>query len=135
MVMGVPLAALALTSSGLGCFVAARDLPVGAVLTVDDVRPVACRTMSGRAPLRYDRVRGVAVVGTPVAAGHYLGRVMPTSKGRVEQGARLTLRATVGPVTVERAVVAMQPGRAGRRVFVRDAEGRIFAVMLAMDGQ
>ena len=50
----------------------------------------------------------------------------------MDSGDRLTLISAVGPVRVERQVVALQAGRAGGRVFVRDAEGQVVAAPLAV---
>jgi flagella basal body P-ring formation protein FlgA len=130
MAMGV---FLAMASLGPGCFAAARDLPAGAALTASDLAPVACQTAAKRAPLRYDRDDGVPVTSAAVAAGTYLGHVLPIEDARVARGDTLTLRSSAGPVTIERAVVAMQPGRSGGRVFVRDSEGKVFAAPLAVE--
>ena len=130
MMMG---AVFAIASLGPGCFAAARDLPAGASLAATDLAPVDCRADAPRAPLRYDRSGGVPVTAAAVAAGTYLGHVVPLAEGRVAKGEALTLRSTAGPVTIERAVVAMQPGRSGGRVFVRDSEGKVFAAPLALE--
>lgn len=130
MMMG---AVFAMASLGQGCFAAARDVPAGAALAAADLAPVDCRADAPPAPLRYDRAGGVPVSAAAIAAGTYLGHVVPLAEGRVAKGETLTLRSTAGPVTIERTVVAMQPGRSGRRVFVRDSEGRIFAAPLALE--
>ncbi|MES2442132.1 MAG: hypothetical protein V4574_04825 [Pseudomonadota bacterium] len=127
------LAALAAASPGAGCFAAARDVPAGAPLAAADLTAVACRDDAARAPLRYDRAGGVPVTAAAIAQGTYLGHVVALAEGRVAKGESLTLRSTAGPVTIERAVVAMQPGRSGGRVFVRDAEGKVFAAPLALE--
>ena len=124
---------LAMAVPGPGCFAAARDLAAGAVLVPADLAAVACANGAKRAPLRYDRASGAPVTVAAVTAGTYLGHVLPLADARVEKGDKLTLRATAGPVTIERAVVAMQPGRSGGRVFVRDSEGKVFAAPLAVE--
>lgn len=131
--MIVLLAALAAASPGAACFAAARDLPAGAPLAPGDLAAVDCRAGAKRAPLRYDRVGGVPVTAAAVTAGTYLGHILPLADGRVAKGDKLTLRSTAGPVTIERTVVAMQPGRSGGRVFVRDSEGKVFAAPLAVE--
>jgi hypothetical protein len=123
----------AMASLGPGCFAAVHDLPVGAPVGAGDLAPVACQSGAKRAPLRYDRAGGVPVTETAVAAGAYLGHVAPVAEGRVAKGDTLTLHSSAGPVTIERAVVAMQPGRSGGRVFVRDSEGKVFAAPLAVE--
>lgn len=46
----------------------------------------------------------------------------------VKTGDRLTLISRAGPVTVERSVTALQPGRGGRRLFVRDDAGHVSSI-------
>lgn len=62
----------------------------------------------------------------PVAAD-----AAPLPAPKVARGDAMTLIARSGAVTIERQVAAMQSGRAGGRVFVRDAEGRVFAAPVA----
>ncbi len=133
MMIGGLLAVVAAASSGAGCFAAARDVPAGVALAPADLVPVACRGAAPRAPLRYDRSRGVPVTIAAVTAGTYLGHILPVTVARIARGDTLTLRSSAGPVTIERAVVAMQPGRSGGRVFVRDSEGKVFAAPLALE--
>ncbi len=71
------------------------------------------------------------VAAEAIAAGTYLGRVAPLRRASVVKGAELVLRSSAGPVVIERRVTAMQPGRAGGRIFVRDADGQVFAAPLA----
>jgi hypothetical protein len=48
----------------------------------------------------------------------------------IARGSSLTLVSRVGPVTITREVTAMQPGRPGGRMFVRDPEGAVFSVRI-----
>ncbi|WP_028967828.1 hypothetical protein [Sphingomonas phyllosphaerae] len=56
-------------------------------------------------------------------------------KPTVAPGDALTLIARAGVVTVERRVTALQPARAGGRVFVRDGAGRVFAAPVQADAR
>jgi flagella basal body P-ring formation protein FlgA len=49
----------------------------------------------------------------------------------VDKGDKLTMVSTSGPVRVTREVVALQAGRAGGRLFVRDNEGNVTSAPLA----
>ncbi|HYC68878.1 hypothetical protein [Brevundimonas sp.] len=51
----------------------------------------------------------------------------------VSAGDVLTLRVTVGPVTVEREVRALQAGVPGGALFVRTADGAVLRALLAED--
>lgn len=120
-------------AAGTGCFATSRDVPAGASLSARDVTAAPCRTDAARARLRYDRDGGVVVAAAALPAGTYLGRLAPLMEAFVAKGAVLTLRSSAGPVTVERQVTAMQAGRAGGRVFVRDSSGKVFAAPLLVE--
>lgn len=51
----------------------------------------------------------------------------------VRTGDRLRLRVRVGDVLIEREVEALQAARAGHRVFVRTAEGRVLTAPVELD--
>ena len=128
-------ALMALLASGEnGCFAASRPIAAGTAITADDLAPAPCKP-AARPPLRYDAASGAVVTRVPVPAGTYFGRLAPIAEAQIPAGTELTLRSTAGVVTIERRVTTMQPGRVGRRVFVRDAENHVFAVPLALAGQ
>ena len=68
-------------------------------------------------------------------AGTFLGRIRAPSDRAIEAGSQLVFRTSEGPVTVERQVTALQPARAGRRVFTRTEEGRVLVSTLAEGSQ
>jgi hypothetical protein len=113
------------------CAELARSLFSGAALSPDDIHPVDCRAQQP-SQLRFDRLNGVVRAGEDLPAGAYLGRVSPAKAADIDAGDKLTLVATAGPVRVAREVVALQAGRAGGRVFVRDAEGNVSSAPLAL---
>jgi len=135
MIMGSVIAAMALVSAGgATCFAAARAIPEGTALSMADVTPVPCKA-AARAPLRYDAASGDPIAFEAMPAGTYLGRLAPLREASIPAGTELTLRSSAGVVTIERRVIAIQPGRSGERVFVRAASGEVFSVPLALDGQ
>lgn len=86
-----------------------------------DVTGVTPATISLVSPIRL--VRHATTLGAPALVAH-----------PVAGGTALTLVSSVGPVSVERAVTTLQGARPGRRVFVRDGDGNVFASRLAADG-
>jgi hypothetical protein len=50
-----------------------------------------------------------------------------------QQGSTMTLRSRIGPVTIERPVTLLQPGRDRRSVFVRDSDGQVYTAPVALD--
>jgi hypothetical protein len=113
------------------CAELARPLATGAPLSDGDLTPVDCREAEP-AGLRFDRLDRVARADRDLAAGTYLGRISAAPAVAVDKGAKLTLVATAGPVRVSREVVALQAGRPGGRLFVRDAEGNVTSAPLAV---
>lgn len=117
-----------------GCWASTRALHAGEPVTVRDVVPAGC---AGSAPAKVVAAgadRAPAAAGE-LAAGAYLGRLLPVPAGRIASGTALALRSAVGPVVIERGVTTVQPGRSGRQVFVRDGEGHVFAALLALTGE
>jgi hypothetical protein len=115
-----------------GCAELARPLAAGAALSADDLVAADCRE-SAPSALRFDRLDRVARAERDLAAGTYLGRISAAPAVAVDKGAKLNLVATAGPVRVSREVVALQAGRPGGKVFVRDSEGNVTSAPLAVD--
>jgi len=110
------------------CQVTSAALAAGAAITRDKIAAGPCATMT--AAIRYDAARGYLVARRDLPAGSPLGHlVAPTAT--VARGDAMTLVSRAGPVTVERPVTALQSGREGRRVFVRDSGGHVFAAPVA----
>jgi hypothetical protein len=113
------------------CLALSHAVPVGSPLSREDAVPVACDSSRRIASVRFDRSDTRIRAVSDLAKGSYLGRTfLPTERG-VMAGDRLTLRSAVGPVSIERAVVALQAGRSGRRLFVRDQDGQTIAAPLS----
>lgn len=116
-----------------GCVELARPLAAGAVLADRDVVAVSCDDKAAPAGLRFDRRERVVRVDRDLPVGTYLGRVSPPPAVAVDKGDKLTLISTSGPVRITREVVALQVGRPGGKIFVKDAEGNVTSVPLAVD--
>lgn len=114
------------------CYATAQAVAQGTALTPADIVAVPCEAEPNVAPIRFDRRASAVRASVALAAGTRLGRIALPAAPDVDRGDRLTLASTVGPVRVERQVVALQAGRAGGRVFVRDAEGQVLAAPLAV---
>jgi len=123
------------TANRLGCL--ATNQPVGAGEWIDATRaqPVACDASRARARLDYDAVARAPRAVTALPAASYLGPVVLPAALPQEPGRTMTLRTRVGPVTIDRSAVLMQPGRPGRSAFVRLSDGSVFAARLADEGK
>jgi hypothetical protein len=113
------------------CKELAAPVARGALLAAADARSVPCDGNAPQHAVQYDRRHGVVRAAADLPAGAYLGRVALPAEAGIERGAALTLVSTVGPVRIEREVVAVQPARPGGKIFVRDEEGGTFAAPLA----
>lgn len=116
------------------CVATTRAVDEGGEIGADLLTSVPCDG-SVRGRLRYDRSAGVVRADEALPAGTRLGRLAMPGPAAIRTGAGLTLVSSAGPVTVRRAVTAMQPGRPGGRLFVRDAAGRVFAAPVGGAGR
>lgn len=116
---------------GPSCYSARSDLPAGTYIVRADVNQVDCSAARGDARLRYDAAARAPYARDQVAAGSYLGALRLEADRPVARGTAMLLRTRVGPVTIERKVVAIQAGRGGKRLFVRAGDGAAFASRLA----
>ncbi len=107
------------------CLVTNAPLAAGAVIARDAVAQGPCGTVA--ADVRYDASRRMLVARRDLPAGSALGNLVASVPQTVARGDAMTLVSRSGPVTVERSVTALQSGRTGRRVFVRDSAGQVFA--------
>jgi len=111
------------------CFAATHPLNEGDLVGADDVAPVACTDSETPIPVQYDRISGVARASRAMSSGDYLGR-LTVSDTRTRAGETLELSETIGPVRIERNVVAAQSVGRGRAIFVRDGNGAVFSAPL-----
>jgi len=116
------------------CFAAAGPIADGEPVTGADIAPTACAASDEGSPIRYDRIYGIARADGAIAAGAYLGRLSVPQHQLPSEGDALTVVSTSGPARIERQVVAAQPASRGRFLFVRDADGHVFAAPFADAG-
>ncbi len=119
--------------TGTRCWTTLRAVAAGEAVTQRDVTGSPCVEGSPAVAMRTTR-DGTAVLTTAQPVGTALGRFLPAPATRIAPGTALTLRSVHGPVAIELPVTTMQPGRSGRRVFVRDGQGRVFAAPLTITG-
>ena len=116
-----------------GCWATQAPLAVGEPITGASVAPAPCGGASTSDLLRFDRSSGLVRAAVNLPAGTHIGRMAPPAEGLVERGASMALVSTSGPVTLSRSVTALQPGRAGRPLFVRDEDGNVLSVAVAAE--
>ena len=113
------------------CVALSRPVAEGEALTVADVAAAPCDKPE-RSHVRFDRTGSMTRAAADLPAGTPLGRLTLPEAAGVDRGDSLTLISTIGPVRIQRKVVAVQPGRAGSRIFVQDQEGQVLTVPLQL---
>ncbi|WP_375397085.1 flagella basal body P-ring formation protein FlgA [uncultured Sphingomonas sp.] len=111
------------------CYVLIAAAVAGATIDRKAVTPGPCG--GGKVDTAWDRAAGTLVAGRAFAAATSIGPVRPPAAPLVMRGDVMTLVSRAGAVTIERGVTALQPGRAGEKVFVRDNSGKVFAAPIA----
>lgn len=113
------------------CYAMRFELPAGQYISRDEVAETDCTGAAGDRRLRYDRHAAAPVTRAAIPAGAYLGRLRLPDSSPLAAGEKLLLQTRIGAVSVERSVTTLQPGRPGKRLFVRTAEGKLLASRLA----
>ena len=127
----IALFALAAVTPGAPCMASRVPLEAGEPVQARALLPVDCTPVRPPA-LRYDRHSGLVLAVEPIAAGISLGRLRVDPRAAVARGQALFLRSHIGPAVIERRVEVLQGGRSGERLFVRDADGQVFAAALVL---
>lgn len=112
------------------CLRTVRAIAPGDAMTRADTEDMPCDRSPGGSGLRFDAHRGTVVAAAPIAAGHYLGAIRLPSAAQVPAGTPMHFRTSEGPVSIEREVVTLQPGRRGGRVFARTGDDQVMAARL-----
>lgn len=111
------------------CARALASLALGARPVVADFEPAPCPG-STSAAFRYDLDRREIRAARAIGRGEVVPALPPALLPLVRPGDRLRLTVRVGPVSVEREVVAIQTGRTHGAVFVQSADGAVFAARM-----
>lgn len=113
----------------MACSATRTPVAARSAIGAEQIVPVPCRGVA-LAPIAFDRATSQPRATAALEPGHYLGRLyVPPSDG-VREGEKVSLVSSVGVVRIVRGVTTLQASH-GRRVFVRDADGQVFAVRRA----
>lgn len=115
-------------SGTLSCARVTHTLVPGAFVSADDLTPAVCMSAAPKPAFRYDQPSHSIRAARSLAAGEIVTAVRSSMLPAIAPGQAFLISARVGPVTVERLVRAIQPCRAGQKVFVRGETSTVFAV-------
>ncbi|HEX8232321.1 MAG TPA: hypothetical protein VF559_03110 [Caulobacteraceae bacterium] len=109
------------------CIKAAVPLTEGDYVLPAMLEPAVCDPSSGSIRWIYSSADGRARAARGIAAGEVLPAPQALALADVRPGQPVRLRVNVGPVVLEREVLAAQAGSVGRPLFVRTAAGDVFS--------
>lgn len=112
------------------CLIALAAIPAGAVPVRGDFASAPC-TAQSEAALRYEPGSRATRAVRDIAEGETIAAPPVSFLPDVRAGDTLFLVARVGTATVERQVIAAQPGRRGGAIFVRTPDGHLVSAPLA----
>jgi hypothetical protein len=112
------------------CAVALSAIPAGTTPSRRDFAAAPCVAESSSA-LRYEPGSHAVRALRDIAEGETIAAVPDSFLPDVRAGDTLFLVARVGTATVERQVVAAQPGHRGGTIFVRTADGHLISAPMA----
>jgi len=115
------------------CMRATHALATGAVPTAEDFVATACGDTKPLRAVRYDTALRAARMARPLAPGEVIAAVPASMLAAIRPGETLYVQAHVGPVVVQREVQALQPAKAGQKLFVRAADGTVMSVRFGRD--
>lgn len=117
-----------------GCLLLKTSAPRGTFLSRSDLAEGECAGDQARQSVVFDRNAGTLRSVEDLPAGTAFGMLQLPEAGLVQPGTQMQLVVREGPVTVSREVETLQPALPGRPVFVRTADGEIFAAPLTSAG-
>jgi len=112
------------------CLMALAAIPAGAAPVRGDFAEAPC-TAESAAALRYAPGSRTMRAARDIAEGETIAAPPASLLPDVRAGDPLFLVARVGTATVERPVVAAQPGRRGGAIFVRTSDGHLVSAPMA----
>lgn len=117
------------------CLEVLAAVPVGSVPSDTSFRPKRC-VENGAAPaFRYDRVGRATRLARSLAPGEVVPVYPEFGVDRISPGQMLHIEIQVGPVRIEREVVALQSARRGQKLSVVTGDGEIATVRYGGGGR
>jgi hypothetical protein len=116
--------------AGANCLMALAAIPAGAEAVRGDFAAAPC-TAESKAVLRYEPGSGGMRAVRDIAEGETIAAPPASFLPDVRAGDALYLVSRVGTATVERQVIAAQPGRRGGTIFVRTPDGHLVSAPMA----
>lgn len=112
------------------CYQMKAPVRANGFVALADLEEVACDPRRSAVRLAFDRVAKAPYTPVDLPARSYVGPLWAPLTKPIAVGTVLTLRTTSGPVMIEQAAKALQPGRLGQKIFVQTADKKVFSETL-----
>ena len=112
---------------GEPCMVVLNPIAAGVAPRAEDLQSVPCGEIRPARAFGFDRTARVARALRALHPGETVAAIAPSSLTAVRPGDAYVVTARSGPVVVQRQVVAVQPAKPGQSMFVKGADGEVFA--------
>lgn len=113
------------------CLRVRRTLGAGQSPAAGDLSPAPCGDAAPATAFRYDAAARTLRAGRDLASGEVIAAIPTFALASVAPGQRVSVRSSLGPVRIEREVVALQSAGPGQSLFVQGAGGEVFSVPFA----
>jgi len=113
------------------CMRVERALNSGDTPVSSDLAPAPCGDAVTATAFRYDAVARIQKASRDLRSGEVIAAVPSFTLANVAPGQRVSLRSRIGPVLIEREVVALQSAGPGQSIFVQGPDGEVFSVLFA----
>ena len=110
------------------CLRVVQPLERGQFLSAGDFEPAPCTRDAGILPSAYRSDLKAGQATRALAKGETFRSLPGLALLQIKPGQSLEVETRVGPVTVQRAVTALQPAAPGQSLFVRTADGAVLSV-------
>lgn len=114
-------------SPGEPCMVVLSPIAAGVAPRAEDLQSAPCGEVRPARAFSFDRTARVARALRALHPGETVAAIAPSSLTAVRPGDAYVVTARSGPVVVQRQVVAVQPAKPGQSMFVKGADGEVFA--------
>lgn len=112
------------------CYQTKAPVSAKGFVALADLEEIACDPRRSAVRLAFDRVAKAPYTPVDLPARSYVGPLWAPLTKPIAVGTALTLRTTSGPVIIEQAAKALQPGRLGQKIFVQTADKKVFSETL-----
>ncbi len=116
------------------CFKTIAEISQHEIIEQGQLAATHCQRASTNFPVYFDRKNKLIRASSNLPSGTFLGRLRGHPSKVTDKGSELLFHAKAALVHITRKVEALQPAIAGKRVFVRSQDDKIFSTIYQSEG-